>query len=542
MSGLQGTETSGAIAAIATALGKLAVHDVSPVLCGDLPMWFMYEPPVVNPIVRHDQGGAAVNTLALCEHTGTHVDAPFHFSATGATMTDVPVDSPLLRRFCKYDLTANDHQPGDLIGLEHLRAAEAKGGFSVQPGDVAIIEVGRDRCLPDGSDAREPTWWGRNQPGLSEEACEYVADLGPVAVASGTRLRRRRRRRGDAGRARPRPCVPPARDPHRRGPPRTRGGAVDRALPRAAAQDRRRHRLARTRRAADGVAMRLVSFRTAEGPRIGVRANGGVVDLSSVDAGLPTDMTAFLARGEDALSVARTASESGDGIAPDDVRLLPVVARPPKILCIARNYGEHAREAGLDVLEQPNIFIRFAQSLIADGEPIQVPRVSDKVDWEAELAVVMGRGGKHISQEDALDHVAGYTIFNDVSIRDWQLKKPPIQFGAGKNFDASGPLGPDLVTSDEVGDPGDLKLELSVNGETRQSGSTSEMIFSVPELIEFISKFTTLEPGDVIATGTPSGVGHFHDPPTYLKAGDTVRIEIESVGVQENPVIDEPAP
>jgi arylformamidase len=186
MSGLQGTETSGAIAAIAAALGKLTVHDVSPVLSGDLPMWFMYEPPVVNPIVRHDQGGAAVNTLALCEHTGTHVDAPFHFSATGATMADVPVDSLLLRRFCKYDLTANDHQPGELIGLEHLKAAEAKGGFSVQPGDVAIIEVGWDRYLPDGADAREPTWWGRNQPGLSEEACEYLADLGPVAVASDT--------------------------------------------------------------------------------------------------------------------------------------------------------------------------------------------------------------------------------------------------------------------------------------------------------------------------------------------------------------------
>jgi 2-keto-4-pentenoate hydratase/2-oxohepta-3-ene-1,7-dioic acid hydratase in catechol pathway len=287
--------------------------------------------------------------------------------------------------------------------------------------------------------------------------------------------------------------------------------------------------------------MRLVSFTTAEGPRIGVRANGRVVDLSSVDPGLPTDMAAFLARGEDALATARTASESGDGIPAEDLKLLPVVPRPPKILCIARNYGEHAREAGLDVLAQPNIFIRFAQSLIADGEPIQVPRVSRQCDWEAELAVVIGRGGKHIPRDRALEHVAGYSIFNDVSIRDWQLRKPPIQFGAGKNFDASGPFGPDLVTSDEVPEPGNLRLELTVNGETRQSGSTAEMIFPVEELIEFISTFTTLEPGDVIATGTPSGVGHFHDPPTYLQAGDTVRIEIERVGVQVNPVIDEPA-
>jgi acylpyruvate hydrolase len=288
--------------------------------------------------------------------------------------------------------------------------------------------------------------------------------------------------------------------------------------------------------------MRLISFSTAEGPRVGVRADGRVVDLHAVDPSLPTDMAAFLARGDEALDAARKAAASGDGgLAPEDLKLLPVVPRPPKILCVARNYGAHAREAGLDVLEQPNIFVRFAQSLIADGEPIQVPRVSRQCDWEAELAVVIGRGGRHIPRDEALGHVAGYTIFNDVSIRDWQLRKPPIQFGAGKNFDASGPLGPDLVTSDEVPDPGDLKLELSVNGETRQSGSTSEMIFSVEELIEFISTFTTLEPGDVIATGTPSGVGHFHDPPTYLQAGDTVRIEIERVGVQVNPVIDEPA-
>ena len=186
MSEVRGTETSGDIATIAAALGRLTVHDVSPVLSSELPMWFMYEPPVVTPIVRHDQGGAAVNTLALCEHTGTHVDAPFHFAADGATMAEVPVDALLLRRFCKYDLTANDHQPGELIALEHLKAAEAKAGFSVQPGDVAIIEVGWDRYLPGGPDAKDRTWWGRNQPGLSEEACEYLAGLRPVAVASDT--------------------------------------------------------------------------------------------------------------------------------------------------------------------------------------------------------------------------------------------------------------------------------------------------------------------------------------------------------------------
>jgi 2-keto-4-pentenoate hydratase/2-oxohepta-3-ene-1,7-dioic acid hydratase in catechol pathway len=154
--------------------------------------------------------------------------------------------------------------------------------------------------------------------------------------------------------------------------------------------------------------------------------------------------------------------------------------------------------------------------------------------------VIIGRGGRHVAKADALGHVAGYAIFNDVSIRDWQIKKPPIQCGAGKNFDASGPFGPDLVTADEIPDPQALKIELTVNGVVKQSSTTESMIFDVATLIEFISTFTTLEPGDVIATGTPSGVGNFRDPPEFLVAGDTVRIEIEGVGVQTNPVIDEP--
>ena len=292
--------------------------------------------------------------------------------------------------------------------------------------------------------------------------------------------------------------------------------------------------------------MRLISYTTGEGPRVGARAGDGiVVDLHAANPDLPTDIVDLLARGDEALDLAReavaAAAQRPETHAPADIRLLPVVPHPPKILCIARNYGEHAREAGLDVLAQPNIFIRFAQSLVADGEPIQVPRVSSQCDWEAELAVIIGRGGRHVSRDDALEHVAGYAIFNDVSIRDWQIRKPPIQFGAGKNFDASGPFGPDLVTADEVPDPGDLKIELRVNDEVMQSASTSEMLFSVPELIEFISTFTTLEPGDVIATGTPSGVGHFREPPVYLKAGDTVRIDLERIGTQVNPVIDEPA-
>jgi 2-keto-4-pentenoate hydratase/2-oxohepta-3-ene-1,7-dioic acid hydratase in catechol pathway len=290
--------------------------------------------------------------------------------------------------------------------------------------------------------------------------------------------------------------------------------------------------------------MRLVSYRAGGQTRLGARADGVVVDLNAVDPSVPTDIVALLEGGDAALDAARAALERGAGSAehhaPADLQLLPVVPRPPKFICVARNYAEHAAEAKLDVLKEPNLFLRFAQSLIADGDPIQVPRVSKAVDWEAELAFVIGRGGRHIAKADALGHVAGYAIFNDVSIRDWQIKKPPIQFGAGKNFDGSGPFGPDLVTADEIPDPHALKIELTVNGEVKQSSTTGSMIFDVPTLIEFISTFTTLEPGDVIATGTPSGVGNFRDPPEFLVAGDTVRIELEGVGVQENPVIDEP--
>jgi kynurenine formamidase len=179
-------DDSGAVAAALAAMGRLKVHDVSPTIDADLPMWFMYEPPEVIPVVRHDQGGAAVNTVRLSEHSGTHVDAPFHFDADGLTMAEVPVDSLLLRPYRKYDLTANDHQPGELIGLEHLKAAEARGAFALQPGDVAIVEIGWDRNLPGGPNGRDQTWWGRNQPGLSNEACEYLAEKGVAAVASDT--------------------------------------------------------------------------------------------------------------------------------------------------------------------------------------------------------------------------------------------------------------------------------------------------------------------------------------------------------------------
>lgn len=289
--------------------------------------------------------------------------------------------------------------------------------------------------------------------------------------------------------------------------------------------------------------MKLVSFRRDADARVGARHGRQIADLHELDAQIPPDILGVLRGGEDLLERARSAVEAPGGdvawVDVGDVQLLPVIPQPPKILCVGRNYADHASESGHEVSGRPNIFLRTASSLIADGEPIQVPSVSDQVDWEAELAVVIGRPGKHISRSRAFEHVAGYAIFNDVSIRDFQIQVPAVQWAAGKNFDASGPFGPDLVTADEIEDPHDLELTLEVNSRVMQRASTAEMIFGIPELIEYISSYSTLEVGDVIATGTPAGVGRFREPPVYLRPGDSVRIEIASVGVQESPVVAE---
>jgi acylpyruvate hydrolase len=292
--------------------------------------------------------------------------------------------------------------------------------------------------------------------------------------------------------------------------------------------------------------MRLISFLSDGRPRLGALDGDAIVDLAAAHEArggavglVPPDIVGLLSGGEPALAAARDALAGAgerERVERSAVRMLPVVPRPPKTICVARNYGEHAAEAGLAVHAVPSLFIRFAQSLIGDGEPVLIPRVSEQVDWEAELAVVIGAPGRHVARERAHEHIAGYTMFNDVSVRDWQLRQPPIQFGAGKNFDGSGPLGPALVTRDEVADPQALAIALRVNGETMQSSTTADMLFDVATLIEHISTFTTLEPGDVIATGTPSGVGHFRTPPRYLRAGDVVEVEIEGLGVLRNPV------
>ena len=218
----------------------------------------------------------------------------------------------------------------------------------------------------------------------------------------------------------------------------------------------------------------------------------------------------------------------------DEITLAPVIPKPDKIFCIGVNYHDHRRETGRPEIPSPTVFTRFANTLIAAGQPICLPPESSKVDFEGELAVVIGKPGRRIHEADAWDHVAGLTCFNDISVRDWQGHAS--QFTPGKNFVGTGPLGPWLTTLDEVADPSGLQLTTTVSGQVMQNASTRDLIFPIPRLIAYISTFTELAAGDVISTGTPGGVGYKRTPPRYLQPGDTVVVEIEGVGRLENPV------
>lgn len=279
--------------------------------------------------------------------------------------------------------------------------------------------------------------------------------------------------------------------------------------------------------------MRIVSF-AHEGRRsFGVVRDEEVVDAAPL--GHP-DLWSLLDAGEiDALQACR-----GERIPLREIVHLPVVTRPRKILCVGVNYDAHRVEMGRERPAHPVIFTRFASTLVGHRQPILRPDASDRLDYEGELAVVIGRRARHVAQVDALSILAGYACFNDASVRDWQ--RHTSQFTPGKNFDRTGALGPWLVTSDEVGDPAGRTLTTRLNGRTVQSASTSQMTFTIPELIAYISTFTTLEPGDVIATGTPSGVGAKRDPPLYMKPGDLVEVEIEGIGTLANPIGREPRP
>lgn len=218
-------------------------------------------------------------------------------------------------------------------------------------------------------------------------------------------------------------------------------------------------------------------------------------------------------------------------------RLRAPLLRPGKIICLGLNYADHAKETNSPIPQYPELFNKFANALIGPGEPIVLPRVSQQVDYEAELAVVIGKAGRYIDEARALEHVAGYTILNDVSMRDFQFRGR--QWMQGKTFDRSTPLGPWIVTADEIPDPQALAISCEVSGEVLQSSNTREMIFGVAQVIAYISQIMTLEPGDVIATGTPAGVGFARDPKRLLRPGDVVRVTVERIGTLENPVIAE---
>lgn len=217
------------------------------------------------------------------------------------------------------------------------------------------------------------------------------------------------------------------------------------------------------------------------------------------------------------------------------VRICPPVPRPGKIICIGLNYRDHAEESGMKIPETPIIFSKFGTSMAADGEPIVIPAGSTQTDYEAELAFIVGRRAKNVRREQALEHIFGYANFNDVSARDFQFADG--QWQRGKSCDTFAPMGIFVATADEISDPQELSIRLRLNGETMQDSNTRQMIFGVAELVEFLSRSITLEPGDVVATGTPPGVGFARKPPVYLKNGDVVEVEIEGLGTLSNPVV-----
>jgi 2-keto-4-pentenoate hydratase/2-oxohepta-3-ene-1,7-dioic acid hydratase in catechol pathway len=221
----------------------------------------------------------------------------------------------------------------------------------------------------------------------------------------------------------------------------------------------------------------------------------------------------------------------------DEITYLPPLSNPEKIICLGRNFAEHAKEGGKEPPINPMIWGKFNSAIIGHLDKVVIPKISNKVDVEIELVVVIGKGGKHIPEKKALDHVFGYTIGNDVTARDYQYSDK--QFTRAKTMDTFAPIGPWIITADELTDPQDLDLELQVNGKTWQKANTKDMIFSIAHIISYLSKSFTFKVGDLIFTGTPSGVGHYQNPPVYLKAGDTVKCTIEKIGTLENPFIDE---
>lgn len=279
--------------------------------------------------------------------------------------------------------------------------------------------------------------------------------------------------------------------------------------------------------------MRLLSFTQGQRASWGAAVGGGIADLGRrTGSRWPTLRTALLDGGLPEIS--RLAANAEADFDLDDVEFAPVIPEARKILCVGVNYDEHRREMGRDPSAKPTIFVRFADSLVGHQRPMLSAPESEKFDYEGELAIIIGRTARRVKAADALAHIAGYTCFNDGTMRDWQ--NHTTQFTPGKNFVSSGACGPWLVTADEIPDPNRLNLLTRLNGQTVQRSGTDQMIFDVPYLIEYLSTFTQLRPGDVIATGTPGGVGVKRNPPLFMKPGDTVEVEISGIGVLKNPI------
>jgi acylpyruvate hydrolase len=312
--------------------------------------------------------------------------------------------------------------------------------------------------------------------------------------------------------------------------------------------------------------MRLVTFELEGRTRLGAEQNAHVVDLNrgyslllatrgvvdfqqQADRELPPDMRGFLdlwdqslPKAKEVLAFAGEVRATGGRIAramvhpSQGVRLRAPILNPHKIICLGLNYRDHAHETKADIPTDPILFSKYATAIIGPEDPILLPTVSKEVDYEAEMAFIMARRGRHIPKTQALDYVAGYTILNDVSARDYQIRKPGGQWMSGKTFDTFAPMGPALVTKEDIPDPHVLDIKCTVSGELLQSSNTKHLIFTIPEIVAYCSHIFTLEPGDVIATGTPGGVGFARKPPRFLRDGDVAVLEIQGIGVLRNSV------
>jgi acylpyruvate hydrolase len=284
--------------------------------------------------------------------------------------------------------------------------------------------------------------------------------------------------------------------------------------------------------------MRLLTFARNGEPRFGIEVTGGVLDVNAADPNLPVSLHAYLAQCErlqPALAALAGTPPAEHVVPAASVRYLAPILAPQKIVCIGLNYRDHAAEVNLPVPTEVTAFAKYANSLVGNGADIVIPRESDNVDYEAELAFVIGKRGRHISEERAYEYIAGYTIVNDVSVRDYQMRTS--QWMLGKVFDTHAPCGPVIVTTDEIPDPQTLSIRTSIDGHVLQDSNTAQLVFTVPRLVAELSSIMTLEPGDIVATGTPAGVGTSRTPKRWMRPGERVKVEIETIGALENPIV-----